>query len=379
MTPRRNHPGVLAALATAALALVACDRKEPASAGEFGVKAAPAAKPASMASLISDLQAQDAGVRLRAASALREMTYKAADARLTLITVVNDDADALVRAEAANTLGYLGPEAGEALAHAVRFDPSEPVRAAAALALGRIGPEYDRGLSAVTGALAVERRDTVRARMVAALEAFGAPAKETLRKAQLDESSLVRDRAALALERIDKSATAAAPPTPTRVGDLTRSLREGDSMTRVKAAQDLGRLGAAAVPALPALTEALKSSDLGVRVAAAGALRMLGPDAIPALLLAARDTDPSVRSTAAQGLGRLSSPSRDNRDTVRALEALLKDDEMGVRATAVVALEQVGPEALPALRKAADDSDWYVRDRARKAVDKVTADRAGAR
>ncbi len=379
MPPRRQHPGVLAALASAALALAACDRKQPASAGEFGVKAAPAAKPASIASLIADLRADDAGVRLRAATALREMTYKAADARLTLIAAVNDDPDALVRAEVANTLGYLGPEGGEALSHAVRFDTSEAVRAAAALALGRIGAEYDRGLGAVSGALAVERRDTVRARMVAALEAFGAPAKDTLRKAQLDESSLVRDRAALALERIDKSATAAAAPTPTRVGDLIRALREGDSMGRVKAAQDLGRLGAASLPALPALTDALNSPDVSVRVAAAGALRMLGPDAVPALLIAARDKDASVRSTAAQGLGRLSSPLRDNRDTVRALEALLKDDEMGVRATAVVALEQVGPEALPALRKAADDSDWYVRDRARKALDKVAADRAGAR
>jgi HEAT repeat protein len=71
------------------------------------------------------------------------------------------------------------------------------------------------------------------------------------------------------------------------------------------AADALGRIGA---PAVPALMEALQSSDVQVRVKAADVLGRMGPDAndaVPALIRLLDDPDERVRKTATRALGRI--------------------------------------------------------------------------
>jgi hypothetical protein len=71
------------------------------------------------------------------------------------------------------------------------------------------------------------------------------------------------------------------------------------------AADALGRIGA---PAVPALMEALQSSDVQVRVKAADVLGRMGPDAndaVPELIRLLDDPDERVRKTATRALGRI--------------------------------------------------------------------------
>ena len=66
-----------------------------------------------------------------------------------------------------------------------------------------------------------------------------------------------------------------------------------------------GEFGAQARDAVPALTEALKDRDKGVRVAAAYALAAIGPEAraaVPALQAAAKDKDGDIRTATAYAL-----------------------------------------------------------------------------
>lgn len=70
----------------------------------------------------------------------------------------------------------------------------------------------------------------------------------------------------------------------------------------------LGRIGPAAKDAVPALIEALKSSDVTLRGYAAEALGCIGPDAsaaVQTLTVALRDSNKSVKRNAAKALGRL--------------------------------------------------------------------------
>jgi hypothetical protein len=89
------------------------------------------------------------------------------------------------------------------------------------------------------------------------------------------------------------------------VGKQTEQLTANDVADRRSAAAALGGLGAAASPAVPALTEALADEDATVRAAAADALASIGPEAgpaVPALTSALADPDASVRQSATEAL-----------------------------------------------------------------------------
>jgi hypothetical protein len=89
------------------------------------------------------------------------------------------------------------------------------------------------------------------------------------------------------------------------VGKQTKLLAASDAAERRRAATALGKLGAAASPAVPALAEALSDEDAMVRRAAAQALGEIGPEAsiaAPALTGALQDPDAGVREDAALAL-----------------------------------------------------------------------------
>jgi HEAT repeat protein len=124
------------------------------------------------------------------------------------------------------------------------------------------------------------------------------------------------------------------------VAELERMLRDPDPAVQTQGAFGLSRVGAEALPAVPALTEALKSPQSIVRQNAALALGQIGPEA---------------------------------KDAVPALTAVLRDREWAVRRQVVVALGQIGPDArsAAAVEKLRQDPDSLVRKAAAEALKKI--------
>jgi HEAT repeat protein len=128
------------------------------------------------------------------------------------------------------------------------------------------------------------------------------------------------------------------------VAELERMLEGPDPAAQVQGAFGLGRLGAAARPAAPALMRALKSPDALVRQQAAGALGQVGAEeAVPALAEALRDAEWSVRRQAAVALGQLGSPARAAEAALRKCE---RDPNALVRKAAREALGKTKGEAV---------------------------------
>jgi HEAT repeat protein len=95
------------------------------------------------------------------------------------------------------------------------------------------------------------------------------------------------------------------------LGKWTGQLTAGDAVSRRRAVGALGDLGADAVPAVPALAQALVDENPFVRQEAAEALGGIGPGAaaaVPALIEALDDPDPGVRKSAAAALAAIRAP-----------------------------------------------------------------------
>jgi hypothetical protein len=105
-----------------------------------------------------------------------------------------------------------------------------------------------------------------------------------------------------------KAAAVKPPEVPTDLAGATRALSDPDPVVRGLAARELGKMGAAAAPAVDALAARLKDSDRVVRMAAAEALAAIGPKAapaVPALVAAAgvADENVNVLRACAEALG----------------------------------------------------------------------------
>ncbi|MDE0686008.1 MAG: HEAT repeat domain-containing protein [Candidatus Poribacteria bacterium] len=191
------------------------------------------------------------------------------------------------------------------------------------------------------------------------------------------------------------------------VDTLVETLNSNDEKDRLNAAYRLGRVGAAAVPALkqmlhsesnaireyagyalsltgasavPTLIDALQATDDSVRASAAFALADMGKtaqEALPALVRAAQDPSESVRRHATEGLGligQLVSDEIDVSETVQVLATQLSDDYFPVRDNAARALAKFGTlaePAMPALVAQLEDEDRYVRFHAALALKQV--------
>lgn len=154
-----------------------------------------------------------------------------------------------------------------------------------------------------------------------------------------------------------------------RIDKLTKQLSASEFATRRDAAYQLGKMGAAAKPAVPALVNALADQDKQVWSFSIAALAELGPDAreaIPALIEAlnagsrggrGRDRRQIVVRTAF-------ALSRIGPEAVQLLIPLLSSDDSGARAGAARALGGMGSqarEAIPALRENFGHNDIAVR------------------
>ena len=140
-------------------------------------------------------------------------------------------------------------------------------------------------------------------------------------------------------------ATVNGPAAAATAGDLARRLAAGPVADRVAAAEALAGIGAAAVPAMPALLACLNRDPDPVRIAATYAAGAIGTPAVPALVDALRDSGAALPRL-------LSGVGRGNHGGTWREQALVMDD-------AAHALAAIGTEAIPALIDLlAADHEW---------------------
>jgi HEAT repeat protein len=263
------------------------------------------------------------------------------------LTTALRDADAEVRASAAQALGSLGdPRAVEALLQALRSDADAGVRKMAAWALGEI--ESPAAVGGLSQALRSDDSAEVRATAAWALgEIESAEAVEALGAGLRDSSVEVRRNAVWALGQIESAEA---------VEWLIPALQDADVEIRRKATWALGEIESPA--AVPGLSAAMRDSDAEVRGTAAWALgEIQSPAAIDALRVGMTDSNVEVRRKSAWAMGEI----QDAR-AVPALTAALGDADHETRKTAVWALGEIqDTSAIPALRPLLHDPDGEVR------------------
>ncbi len=209
------------------------------------------------------------------------------------------DSDSSIRNQAAIALARIAPNDKRAVPLLVQLveGADKPLREAALPALDGMGESAKDAAPAVERLLA-DDKDSVEAGQAAHVlgSTAGAAACAPLTRAIVDsKDNFVRESAVLAIGRL----WPACPQTiPTLMGTFG-----GPDRLAYLAGLELGKIGQ---PAIPALTAALKSSDLKTRQATAQAfVRMnaaLTPEAVDALTVALGDKDSEVRSRAAQSL-----------------------------------------------------------------------------
>ncbi len=196
---------------------------------------------------------------------------------------------------------------------------------------------------------------------------LGADALPELLPALKDRSDSVRLAATFAFSQIDPKPAGAATI-------LAHLLKDPNGLIRVSSAIALGRMGTNAAPAIPALIQALKDSDLGptpartVAITSGVALRGLSPapgvtpptTVVPISAPVVAPAKVGVRANAAAALGKLGVGAR---AAVSALTGLLNDPDPYTREQAAVALWRiaqtgnVGPALAGALECAGTDID----------------------
>ena len=267
-----------------------------------------------------------------------------------------------------------------------------PCNAPAIAALAKVG--------AAGAPLLIEALNTggldVRKKAAHALGQMDPPTAGTvtaLLRALGDREASVRQNAAIALGAVARKAPTSAVP------QLIQALDKGSLRIRWGAVQALGRAGAPALEAFPALlrvlavkhtgvrkdavaalvalsktdraaadpmlVKALDSKALEVRQGAAQALAALGsvpPQAVPALLRGMADRDAGLRRSAVQALGAVSQAAR--AAAVPFVVEALEGGTRRVRRSAAQVLAQVGPaaaQAVPALVRVLAEPDPELR------------------
>lgn len=223
--------------------------------------------------------------RIGATVALREMGSRGRGALDRLIEALADP-EPWVRRLAIEAIGNMGAEAEPAVpALAGLLEHAEvSVRNRAAAALARIGPAAQAAAAALER---VEKNDTD--------AAIRRAAGVALRQVRLEDRARQSWREARGEQR-----------------RLIRRLIGEDEEAAVAAAARLGKMGHAALDAVPALTLALRHSNPQRREAAArtlGNLGLLASESLPALQVAVREVNADVRAAALEAIRQIEGPS----------------------------------------------------------------------
>lgn len=263
--------------------------------------------------------------------------------------------DPRIRGGAAEVLGDLGPRASESVPALVRVlqDKDQSVRVHAAHALGAIG---DR--SAIEPLIAT-LNDPLSSVRAASAESLGriraAEAIPVLTQKLADPEAEVCVKAAQAVWRIDRDGNLAVPV-------LVRALR--DRHAGMEAKFVLGEIGPAAKDAVAALVQSLREERVGrpLRTPPSSALALgrVGAAAVPALIPVLKTDYDEVRTSAVIALGFVGKPAH---DAVPYLMPLLKDKSLEVRQATALALGCIEPDnrdLIPALKQLARDDDIFL-------------------
>jgi HEAT repeat protein len=290
------------------------------------------------------LKDSDSQVRLAVVEAFR-CIHPGSESQILALASALIDSKLMIRKRAATELKWLASTAKPAvpaLTLALR-DKDQTVRRIAAEALGEIGPESKKAVKDLQNTLK-DLDPLVRLAAAVALGRIGPLAKESsssLAEALADPVETVRVEAALALWLITQNDEIAFP---VLFEVLSEPIAKGESNekreSREKAALSLGQMGKKAAGAVAVLIETTKYNDTRVRLAAAYALGKIGPSAklaIPALIQMLRNGEC------------MSLPK-------------------GERASAARALADLGPNAIPALVKSLQESDYNIGPPAQSAV-----------
>ena len=353
--------------------------------------------------LIGMLKDNEQQVRLKAIEALGRIGPDAIDAVEPMIEIIRAETLSQTRAAICESLGKIssGNDVIELLTEALQ-DENPPVRIAAARALGSIGP---KAIGSLTAALTNDSAG-VRAAAAEALGLIGQAARvarSSLLDAWEDNDLGVAIRATVAMARIG-------PDRENFITTLKLALDEDNHRMRVGAATGLFMLGPIARSAVPNLIDALEDDSTDVRMTACDALGAIGSPAwraAPGLIELIEDDTGRVRVAAALALGKVGSSGEVMTALLEALEYQFLDirfaavealGEIGPDAAEAIddiiqllegakgdnlettcnALVKIGPEAVPGLIDALDDTNFNIRVGAVTALGKFAADAADA-
>ncbi|GEM_PF-605545 len=259
----------------------------------------------------------------------------------------------------------LGPPAVPALITAME-SPDRDVQHGAIESLGRIGPGAKSAVDALVRKMLDANSDfVVLGEVYEAIGQTGTPAIPALFDAVKRGKTPVQERAAHALGGMGTPA----------VTHLMAALKKRNPYVRSVAADALGNIEPPAHDAVDALIGLIKDPSDDVRFRAYESLAMIGDaKALGVMLIAAKDDDEWMRSTAAMALGAIRPV---NAEAINALIALLHDKESLVRRGAIMALGEIGPKAQRALpeldRISKNDDEPDTREMARDACTRITS------
>jgi HEAT repeat protein len=336
--------------------------------GESAAKAVP--------QLVRALKDQDNWVSALAAEALGEIGSSAeggtpAQVIPALVRSLRH-ANAQVRGKAAESLGKLGEPARTALGgleETAAKDENEAARKQALWALGEIGQLTEAGARLLVAAVQDPHPET----RAIAVEALGkdaghrADSAEAVVRALDDSNDLVRIEAARTLMRWNAAS-------PSVILGLSKLLQGANPAAQVQAAQALGRLGAQAAAAGPALLQTALQSGEDVRESALRALALIQPpEAVDAFRAGLVDARAEIRKLASAALLKIGSvPEGALPDVIQAL----RDPEVRVRANAAGLLakqDSIPADAVPLLLDCLTEADDALRMNAALALRTVSS------
>lgn len=288
----------------------------------------------------------------------------------------------LLRSKAVDALGTLGPVTEEVVPTLIEAlqAPDASVRRTAANALRNCGPEAKAAIPILIANL--EDGESAGKALVA-MEAELQPYIPQLIERLLDDQSWVRHHAAKAISTLGPSAQGAVPA-------LVRMLQEHPE-SEVSAITALGSIGPGAISALPAILERLEQHPLVVATAIAE-MDAASPDVVERLVKLTASETPRARAEAIDALGVLGEAA------IPALIALLsrledtgsyaverggshgvvRQERVTVAESVPVALQKIGPAALPGLIQSLSHPEKRVRRLAIAAIGRIDGSREDA-
>jgi HEAT repeat protein len=325
--------------------------------GEFGPRAQGYG-----AKLLDLLEHTDSRVRIAAADAILSVEGKSEPA-ISVLVAEAQGPEADGRQQAIHALGQhprVAKNSLPVLLVATR-DASPEIREAAAEALGEIAAPKSAEVIDTLSRLLADPEPSVQVQAASALWNLDVAAATILptliklvKKFQPDTERDVTAELwghAPGMKLIEKIG----PDAESAVPALSAALESPQMGQRIAACDALAAIGPSAAPAIERLSKALRDTDvqtipLAHRVwvvadRAAIALGKLGPASRPVLLAALSDKDKRVRNVACTELANL--PPDD--DTIAAMRRLLSDPNVPVRASAAFHLGKMGPKALVAV------------------------------